>query len=220
MAEGAAVDTDVLLKASAYRTGPELVNALEAFGEPSALGLTHLIARGQLCRMRGLRDVDGADQALSALLRQLGRLEPEEEEVLTAAEFAALAQERGLPLDRGEAQLAAIVISRGLPLLLTGDKRAIAAIADLFEMAEVRTSLVGRLGCFEQALGAVCSRIGEESLRERVCAEPDIDGAMRLACSCGSDLWRPEQLHEAFESYVSAIRAQVGNLLADGSALV
>ena len=119
MDDGAAVDTDVLLKVAAYRLAGELVAVLAPFGEPMALGLTHLIAAKQLARKRSVRDAESAQAELAALLGMLGRLEPTDDEIGAAAEFAAVAQERGLPLDAGEAQLAAIVIRRGLPLLVT-----------------------------------------------------------------------------------------------------
>ena len=219
MADGAAVDTDVLLKASAYRLAAHLVSTVEAYGSPGALGLTHLIARRQLRRMPGLRDLDGADLALEALLASLERLEPDDAEVLMSAELTSIAQAKGLPLDSGEAQLAAIALNRRLPLVLTGDKRAIGALACLFDNDEARVGLVGRVACLEQALAAIARRIGENVVRERICSEPDVDGAMRLACSCERPDWNPEQLHEACGSFVRAVRAVAGDLLAEDSAL-
>lgn len=219
MADGAAVDTDVLLKAAAYRLAAELIAVLEPKGRPAALGLTHLIAAKQLARMRGLRDRDGAGGELNTLLAMLGWLEPEDDEIALAADLVAAAQERGLPLDAGEAQLTAIVVRRSLPLLLTGDKRALTALAELVEGEPIRPSLVGRLACLEQVLRSVAELIGGVELRARICAEPDVDGAMRLACSCGRTEWDPSQLHVACASFAAAVKAQVGDLLVDGSLL-
>jgi hypothetical protein len=219
MPEGAAVDTDVMLKIAAYRLAVELVAVLEAKGEPAALGLTHLIARRQLVRKRTLRDTAGAAAELETLLGMLGRLEPDDDEVALAADLATMAQERGLPLDSGEAQLTAIMVRRGLPLLVTGDKRALGALARLADGQTMHSALVGRLACFEQVLSSIATLIGEHELRLRICAEPEVDGAMRLACSCGRDGWDAAQLHEACGSYVRAIRKDVGRLLVEGSAL-
>jgi hypothetical protein len=219
MADGAAVDTDVLLKAAAYRLSGELVSVLEPRGTPVALGLAHLITGRQLARKGGIRDRDGAGTELHRLLGMLGRLEPDHEEIAAAADLAAAAQEWGLPLDAGEAQLTAIVIKRGLPLFVTGDKRAIGAVARLVEGQPERASLVRRLACFEQILTSVVRLVGEEEVRARVCAEPDVDGAMRLACSCGREEWDPAQLHEACVSFIGAIRSEAGDLLVEGLAL-
>jgi len=219
MADGAAVDTDVLLKVAAYRLAGELVAVLSQFGEPMALGLTHLIAAKQLARKRVIRDAEGAQAELAVLLGMLGRLEPDDEEIGMAAEFATVAQARGLPLDAGEAQLAAIVIMRSLPLLLTGDKRAICALAELMDGDASRCALVGRLACFEQVLASVAGLVGARGLRDRICAEPDVDASMRLACSCGRGDWDPEQLDEACGSYVGDLRGRAGDLLIAGSAL-
>jgi hypothetical protein len=219
MPEGAAIDTDVLLKVAAYRLAAELVAVLEPKGEPMALGLTHLIAGRQLARKRGVRDSAGAASELKALLGMLGRLEPDEAEIALAADLATVAQEQGLPLDSGEAQLTAITLVRGLPLLVTGDKRGLGALHRLMDGDARRADLVGRLACFEQVLLSIAQIIGEHELRSRICAEPEVDGAMRLACSCGRDGWDAAQMHEACGSYVGAIRQVVGDLLVAGSVL-
>lgn len=219
MTEGAAVDTDVLLKIAAYRLADEFVAVLAPLGETATLGLTHLIAAKQMARKRGVRDGAGAQAELAALLGLLGRLEPDAEEIGLAAEFASVAQARGLPLDAGEAQLAAIVITRGLPLMATGDKRAISALSDLVADEPMRASLVGRLACFEQVLSSIAELLGADEMRARICAEPEVDGAMRLACSCGYDDWQPAQFSEACDSFVGAVRAKAGDLLIVGSAL-
>ena len=219
MPEGAAIDTDVLLKVAAYRLAAEFVAVVEPWGEPTALGLTHLIVGRQLARRSGVRDAAGAAAELQALLGMLGRLEPDESEIALAADLTTVAQEQGLPLDSGEAQLAAIALVRVLPLLVTGDKRALGALSRLMDGDARRAELVGRVACFEQGLSSISTLTGEHELRSRICAEPGIDGAMRLACSCGRDGWNPAQLHEACDSFVGAVRAEVGDLLVAGSAL-
>lgn len=219
MSDGAVVDTDVLLKVAAYRLGTEFVAVLMPSGTPAALGLTHLIAGRQLARKRGLRNTAEAATELDTLLGMLGRLEPVEEEVELAADLASVAQARGLPLDTGEAQLTAIIVSRGLPLLVTGDKRALGALAGVVADAPIRDVLVGRLACFEQVIGSVAGLIGEGELRTKICAEPDVDGSMRLACSCGRNQWDKAQFGEACNSFIGAVRAQAGDLLVAGSTL-
>ncbi|MEG3177110.1 hypothetical protein U1872_12785 [Sphingomonas sp. RB3P16] len=219
MSDGAAVDTDVLLKAAALRMAAECGDVLKSYGRPMALGLTHLIAARQMARKRGVRDIGLAQAELAALLGTLGRLEPDELEIMLAAEFASVAQAKGLPLDAGEAQLAAIVVKRGLPLLVTGDKRAIGALADLTDGTPTRDVLVGRLACFEQVVAAIAGLVGAKAVRDKICAEPEVDGGMRLACSCGQAEWDPGQLGQACESFVGDVRKRAGILLLAGSAL-
>lgn len=219
MAKSVALDTDVLLKIAAYRMADELVDAIAGKGPPSILGLTQIIAAKQLMRRRKkLRDMERAIGELDTLLGICDVLEPDDDEIRIAAEFADVAQDSGLPLDPGEAQLAAIVKNRALPLMVTGDKRAIHALSKLTEGAPVREAFVGKLACFEQVISAIAALIGEITVRERVCSEPEMDGAMRLACSCDRAAWDPLQLNEACSSFIGAVRAEVGDLLAGESA--
>lgn len=220
MTEPVAIDTDVLLKAAAYRLGADLVQVLVPKGPPAALGLTHLIAAKQLQRKRKkLHNLDGAHAELEALLATCQQLEPDETEIALAAALADLALDQDLPLDPGEAQIAAIVANRSLPLMLTGDKRALAALAKLMAASPGRDQFVARLACFEQAVASIAAQIGEMELRSRVCAEPEMDGGMRLACSCDLPVWDPAQLGEACDSFIGAVRKDVGDLLVAGSTL-
>lgn len=219
MNDGAALDTDVLLKISAYRMADELISVLRPHGPPGALGLTHIIAGKQLARKRGVRDQAVAATELESLLARLEQLEPDEEEIALAADLAAKAQALSLPLDAGEAQLTAIAAMRGLPMMITGDKRALEALSTMLTAEADRSGLLGRLVCFEQVIATIAEVAGEEASRDRICAEPDVDGAMRMACSCGRAGWDTAQLHEACSSYIGAISAVVGDLLRPGSLL-
>ena len=220
MTEPVAVDTDVLIKVAAYRLASEFAGSIAGKGPPAALGLTHIIAGKQLARRRKhLRDSEGAANELEALLGMCGQLEPDDDEIRIAAKFADTAQARGLPLDPGESQLAAIVANRSLPLMITGDKRAIGALSQLVEDMSMRAAFVGRIACFEQIVSAIAEVIGAISVRERICSEPEMDGAMRLACSCDRAVWDPAQLREACSSFAGAVRTEVGDLLAGESAL-
>lgn len=219
MSDGAALDTDVLLKISAYGLSGELMALLAPHGSAGTLGLTHLIAGRQLARKRGVVDRAGAAADLASLLAQLERLEPDDDEIALAAELASIAQTLSLPLDAGEAQLTAIVMSRGLPMMVTGDKRALGALSTMLADDADRPPLRGRLVCFEQVISAITTMIGAVAMRSRICAEPDVDGAMRLACSCGRADWNPAQLEEACDSYVGAIAGATGDLLRSESLL-
>lgn len=219
MPDGPGIDTDVLLKAAAFQIADELVEVLAPHGRPAALGLTHLIAQKQLARKRGVRDGARARAQLQALLMNLDRLEPNENEIALAARLSEAAQLGDLPLDAGEAQLAAIVIQRRLPLLVSGDKRALGALAQVLAGTSLRPALVNKLACFEQLVSSISGLIGPQELRQRICAEPEVDGAMRIACSCGSSEWNPSQFAEACASYANAVRKDADDLLLRGSML-
>lgn len=213
-----AIDTDVVLKLSAYRLADALRPAMGPDGLPFVLGLTALIAPRQLSRLKGLVDRSGALDELSRLIAGLGRLEPSEDEILMAATLTSQAQLIDLPLDPGEAQLVAILRSRSIDRLVTGDKKAIQALAHLLD-EETMNALAGRFLCFEQLLATVATQQNPEALRVKVCHEPAIDTAMRLAFSCGRQDWVPETFHEACRSYVADLNATAGGLLGEPSAL-
>lgn len=213
MDDGPGVDTDIILKCAAWGLGVELTAALARLGPPGVLGVVKLIAPRQLRRMR-LRDPVRAASLLSDLLEGLAEVEPSPEEVALAAELAGEAQRLDLQLDAGEAQLAAIAILRPLPLLVTGDKRAIAALPLVLEEPAGDQALVGRVACLEQIVQAITRKLGPTETRRRVCGEPAADGALGLACSCGSAAWRSADLEEAMASFVAAVKRTAPDLLA------
>ncbi|MEL7686721.1 hypothetical protein AAG592_04370 [Citromicrobium bathyomarinum] len=215
MDKGSCIDTDVVLKCAAWGMSKALPDILGRHGAPGALGLVHLIAESQLLRM-DLAQPDSAKDELRRLLANLKKLEPEEVEITLAAELTALAQERDLPLDTGEAQLAAILITRGLSLLITGDKRAIAALGELHPITQ---EIGSRVACLEQVIEALCSNIGADEARSAICREPGADRTMRLVFSCGREDWSPENLEEALRSYIGDLRRNAAGLLFEGSLL-
>lgn len=216
MAEGAGIDTDVILKCAAWGLGDELVMTLEHLGDPGVLGVVHLIAERQLRRMK-LRNREAAKAHLAVLLGRFAALEPNEDEVALAGELAGVAQRLDLPFDIGEAQLAAISILRPLPLLVTGDKRAIAALPLVLKGSTGMEALASRVACLEQVLQAIAIDMGPAALRERVCTEPAADGALALACSCTNPQWSTNQLDEALSSFIDALRRASNGLLTKGS---
>jgi hypothetical protein len=211
--EGAVLDTDVLLKVAAWDLGGVLCGVVAPLGQPGVLGLTHLIARKQLHRLRNLPDAEAADTALSALLAQLARLEPSEDEVALAAEFAEAALVQDLPLDRGEAQIAAVVVTRGLPLMISGDKRALGALRPVLREAGRQGSCDGRVACLEQVLAAMVERVGASELRRKVCAWPGGDVAASICFACGRDGFSEEAAVEGLTSYIGHVRNTSGGTL-------
>jgi len=214
-----ALDTDVLLKAAAFRLSAELCSLLAPIGPPAILGLTHLIAAKQLNRISRIADKERARVELEKALALLGQLEPDDDEIALAAEISAAAQIRGLPLDSGEAQLMAILIHQELPLVVTGDKRALTSLSVLIRDGAVQGIATGRLVCFEQIIARLGELMDVGELRAKVCAEPGADGAMSIIFCCGRETWDSSQFTEGCASYIRHLREEIGGLLADDSTL-
>ena len=94
---------------------------------------------------------------------------------------------------------------------------------DLGAMSEINEdqglALKDRLVCLEQAIRAIAAATQPLTVRDKICAEPEVDGAMRLVCSCGHQDWDPGQLDEGLESFIAEIRRGAGPLLHGGSLL-
>ncbi|WP_203077186.1 hypothetical protein [Falsiroseomonas ponticola] len=216
MADGAALDTDVLLKASAWGLADALLATLRPLGQPGTLGLTHLIAQKQIRRLKGLRDVAAAEAELAGLLGQLGRLEPDVDEIGLAAEIVEAAARLNLPLDRGEAQIAAVLISRTLPVMVTGDKRAIVALGPALAEVGRFAACDGRLACLEQLLLAMASTIGLAEVRRAICTWSAGDKAASICFACGRDVANEASILEGLASYIGSVRKACGALLCVG----
>src|SRR5260370_37732456 len=95
------------------------------------LGTARFVVASRIKRATRTRDPKSALEDLGQFLVNSIVLDPTDSEQQLAAEFEVAAQSRGLALDTGESQLCAIVLERAIPLLVTGDKRAIEGIERL-----------------------------------------------------------------------------------------
>lgn len=199
MHKGVLVDNDVLLKVCCYDLAGEAVAATTIDGTPpSMLGVGRYVIRGRLNRARNILNRERACVALDHLLNSVNILEPSDAELSLAADLEAKASQRGLELDGGESQLLAILVLRGCSLLLTGDKRAITAIAaTAVEMAACR------VGCLEQLIAQLITGVGVDGVRSRVCSEPKVDTAVTICFACTSE--PPPSDHAVAEGLLSYI---------------
>ena len=135
-----ALDNDVILKAVRY-------SATELFWLPETrlgvLGAARYVVSGRLKRTGITEARPTIADELTAFLDRPEVLEPSEYELTLAGELEREAQRRALPLDAGESQLAAMVVERAIPLLTTGDKRAIASFEQLLRVASWLAALCG-----------------------------------------------------------------------------
>ena len=213
---GALIDNDVIIKIAVYGFGNALSRVATINQTPPAmLSVGRFVVRDRLSRDKRFADRATALASFDELLPGLLLLEPTEEEISTAAEFESAATKANLELDGGESQLLAMLLGRPAELLLTGDKRAIVAIASI-----VGNSVQGRLACFEQLVGTVVGHLGADAFCKAVCREPLADKAITICCSCASGTV-PEQvdLFFALASYINHVRKSAAGVLFGGENL-
>jgi hypothetical protein len=105
-------------------------------------------------------------------------------------------------LDPGEAVLLSAVADEAGSRLLTGDKRAIRALAELD--AGVRGPIAGRILVVEQIVLLAFDRFGLAWLRDRVCPFADIDKAIRVVMGGRCDA-SEVAVREALEAYIQEL---------------
>jgi len=212
----ALVDNDVAIKGSCYDALAELVQQLGGPRSAGVLGTARFVVRRQLERNPAIHNRAAASVRWAAFLTDASELEPTGSEVDLATTIEEAAANAGLALDGGESQLCAIAISRAVPLLLTGDKRAIEAAELLTAQVSQLSELSNRVGCLEQIIEWLVLILGAAAVRERVCAEPKIDKAISICFSCASVVEIPNVDPQGLRSYINSVRAAASTLLRDG----
>ena len=187
------VDVDALAKLAHWG----MLERLPAFtGVPLAQCATLTSARFRAQRAtekpdgRVFHSKEAATAALRAINQMMAPLSPE-------AQHLSILQ--GIPgIDAGEAVLLAALTADGVRLL-TGDKRALKALADL--EASRRAPFAGKILLIEQILLAGLTQHGIEWLRERVCPFKQIDKAIGNAMGSHCDA-SGDSVREGLKSYV------------------
>jgi hypothetical protein len=205
-----AVDNDVLIKAACYGLTDEL-NASRSLG---VLGAAKYVVAKRIDRVALSGDGNAARGAALDLIARCSVLEPTADELDLATTIETSAQRRGLELDAGESQLAAMIIRRGIAVLETGDKRAIKAFEALLdELADLEV-LRGRLRCVEQIVARCLDATDADALGRAICAEPDVDKALSICFRCFSP--PPQQAlldRDGLNSYIELLRENAQRVL-------
>lgn len=211
----AVADNDILLKGASYGLLPTFMATVPGEGPVGILGSSRFVVPKQITRTRLRGDPEAVKARFAAFLSANEIIEPSAEEQELAALLEAAAQDLALNLDAGESQLAAVLISRSLPWLLTGDKRAIVSIEALLEREPQLMTAAGKLRCLEQVVLAVLATADPNEVRCAVCAEPDVDKTLSICFSCsGNGAWTIESASEGLNSYIADLRTKAARVLA------
>lgn len=175
MAIEALVDNDVLIKAACYDLLRDLLPNTDQQAEVGLIGVARFAVGSRLERDQRIRRPKQARRRWMAFLTDAAILEPTPDEVDLATEIEEAAREAQVPVDVGESQLAAVAIVRTIQRVITGDKRAIRGLETILERVEELSYLAGRVECLEQVLATVLHFHDFDVIRERICAEPEVD---------------------------------------------
>lgn len=211
----AAVDNDVILKGVSYGFLDDLLEAVpESPHSYGILGTAKFVLRKAL-QKRPPRRAEIARNELEAAVASLEVLEPTEQETALAAELEYEAQQQGVAMHVGECQLVAMLVIREFRHILTGDRKAIAALASMVLPAGITPAMLAtRFICFEQAIRHLVVARGAIEVRAAICAEREVDAAMRVCFSCASPEVGEASWLAGLDSHIAELRTASRDLLA------
>lgn len=210
----AAIDNDILIKGAAYDLLSEIVACASSTPQQAAvLGTAPFVCARAIQRKPIAGNKSLVQTRLTAFLANVEKLEPTDEETALAAEFEEAALSLSVPLDGGESLLAAVAIKRDLKVILTGDKRAIGALAQVLLASPHAASLAGRIMCLEQAVFLLAQASSCMVIRGNICAEPRMDTAIAICFSCATSNPATVPCEDCLQSYIAHARANSGDLL-------
>lgn len=97
--------------------------------------------------------------------------------------------------------------------MLTGDKRAIAAIEAVARALGCATGATGRVACLEQLFMELLAHCEAEWLHERVCSEPEADKALSVCFACSSPTFVVDSAVDGLVSHINDLRIQAPTIL-------
>ncbi|WP_405919712.1 hypothetical protein [Streptomyces longwoodensis] len=207
------MDNDVLIKCSCYSLLGEVSPSGQQGNTVGVLGAARFVVGKYLERRGRITDRESARQRFEEFLSSVVELEPTADELELSSAIEEAAVRAGVELDSGESQLCAIAVRRGPMLLLTGDKRAIAGAEVVQHEVTELSGLAGSIVCLEQVIAGISERLGVTVVRERICAEPQVDKTLSICFQCHSAQPRPDSFIDGLLSYVHHMRTQAASLL-------
>jgi hypothetical protein len=216
MSSTAAVDNDVLYKAAWFGLLSELLAVVPTTpAETLILGHAKYVVTKRLERQKkkGTPNAEQVLKNLSAMLAELSAAEPSIDELALAAELENAALLAGLALDGGESLLCSMLVHRNLHSLVTGDKRAIAALEAMARNNTRLTAITGKVLCIEQLFVRLLANSDPVSVKKAVCRNAHVDRALATCFSCSSPEVGPEQWRTGLDSYIEATRNDAPTVL-------
>jgi hypothetical protein len=208
------IDNDIVFKGVCYGILRDILQINEGTkGDVGVLGAARFVVAKKIQRTKLNRTTELVMLELATFLSAATTLEPTDDEQALAADLESAAQRLGINLDVGESQLCAVAIERLVPLLLTGDKRAITAMEYLLDTEVRLQDLCGKIRCLEQAVACVLHQKELETLRTAICAEAAVDKALTICFGCSNANIQRETVLEGLDSYVRALRSAAPHIL-------
>jgi hypothetical protein len=193
------VDVDAMCKLAHWRL-LELLPAITGVNPPacSTLASTKFRAVKALGKPDGkvFRCVDAAKAVVSAV-ETFGELPQPDPALLTKFQDV-------VGIDAGEAVMLARLIEDPNTLFLTGDKRALRAVAAMDR--QVRASIAERVVPVECIIKCVLDMYGIDELRTRVCTWKDVDKAVAIVMGSRCDQ-AEASVREGLASYLGELHA-------------
>lgn len=199
-------DNDVLLKGACYGFLRALVAKVPGEGPSGVLGSSQFIVPKKISKMRLNGSPARALNELASFLKESHIIEPSTDEQVMAARFEATAQRLALNLDAGESQLLAVVVSRNVSWLITGDKRAIISIEPVVKNESHLRFVAGKIRCLEQLVRDLLLADAVEFIRASICAEPTVDKALSICLGCTGEGAILEEILTGLASYIEDLR--------------
>ncbi len=200
------IDNDALLKLAQYGLLEEALRSLNCTpGDVRVLPTARYSLIPQKDRLRRCKDEASAGR-LEAFLMSVGVLDPSAVDAMLMDELIALPG-----VDVGEAQLFAAAATQSAALIVTGDKRALAALCSAPTVANAVTALSGRIVAVEMVFAMLTD--GDFSITQsRVRAKPEVDKALTaiFGASAPASL---DSVREGLRSYQGHLRTITGDLL-------
>jgi hypothetical protein len=201
------VDTDALHKLAAFDLWAEACAVLGVSPKDVLLLPTALFVLGLKDPPKAIRRhgpvLASRLQAIVAACRTVAALPAVDDQVaLTGV----------LGIDSGEAVLIALSSRSAGPLLVTGDKRSLRALAAEPRCAAIVQRLAGRVVTLEQILHLIVSTYPFDALTAKIVPAVAVDTAIRAIWGSGP-LSKRESVLERLEAYIRDLRSQTDGLL-------
>lgn len=219
MAEDCLIDNDVLLKVCAYDLVDEF---LELFVGSRLLILptAQYVVESVIKRTGRIKDKVRAADNVKRLVASASTIEPTADEIEAAAALEEQAHQGSFELDNGESILFVLLASQKAGVLLTGDKRAIAALEKVSPSLSDPSTVTERIAGLEQIISSLIQRRSPEEIAAKVCTEPDVDKAIAICFRCSSGNFDASSTSEGLTSYIGDLRRAAPTLLIPDDGLV